>query len=88
MFQTLTSYGITPNKTLNDKFKLPEEITSSKFFPDFIRGLIDGDGHIGVSSIDICLNSPLLADQIQLFFKKFKYCTGFRLTENQGKTCK
>lgn len=88
MFEILSKYGIHPNKTTDDKFKLPDNIVNSEYFKDFVRGIIDGDGNIQVSGIGICFNSPLLAKQVGNFFLKFQHCSGIRLKEFQGKTCK
>jgi hypothetical protein len=88
MFDTFCTYGIVPNKTLNCNFMLPEQWVESPFFKDLIRGLIDGDGHIGKSNLSVCLNSPLLAEQIISYFKTYESYSGFQLLEKTGKTCK
>ena len=88
MFDTFYTYGIVPNKTLNCNFVFPEQWVKSPFFKDLIRGLIDGDGHIGKSNLSVCLNSPLLAEQIISYFKTYENYSGFQLLEKTGKTCK
>lgn len=89
MIDTLLSYDIVPNKTLHYTFKLKSDWIKSPFIYDLIRGLIDGDGHIGKSNIQLCLNSKELANQLSNFFsKRFQNCSSCRITENQGKTCK
>lgn len=89
MIDTLLSYDIIPNKTLHYTFKLKSTWINSPFIYDMIRGLIDGDGHIGKSNIELCLNSKELAYQLSDFFKNnFRSCTSCRIVENQGKTCK
>lgn len=69
MFDTIQSYGILPRKTYRPEFKLPENLIDNALFPHFVRGLIDGDGHVCYKvkgfirggHIQICLNSPLFA---------------------------
>lgn len=87
MYDDLISIGITPNKTLNANFQLPESIVNSKYFRHLIRGLIDGDGHIGKYSIQLCLNSDKFAEQIINYFKRFEHLSSYKLKKYKGKTC-
>ena len=95
MFETLQSYGITPRKTYRPEFELPENLIKSELFPHFIRGLIDGDGYIHYEHnnlirggyIQICLNSPLFAQQIIKYFSNYEFVSKFRLVKYKGKTC-
>lgn len=41
----LATYHIIPNKTYNKDFIFPEKL-QEEFYPDYIRGLFDGDGSI------------------------------------------
>ncbi len=43
-YKFLQEIGLTPNKSLTlDSLKIPD-----KFFPDFLRGYLDGDGNISI----------------------------------------
>lgn len=44
-YDNLNKYGIVPNKTKNT-FHLPYEKIPKKYWKDFLRGLIDGDGWV------------------------------------------
>lgn len=48
MHSDLCSLGIVPNKT----WKLYMPPIPEEFFGDFLRGVIDGDGHVGISYND------------------------------------
>ena len=41
----LSTFHIIPNKTYSDKYDFPE-LLNKEFYPDYIRGLFDGDGCI------------------------------------------
>lgn len=95
MFNTMSSYGITPRKTYNNKFELPKDLISEKLYPHFIRGLIDGDGYIHYKTkdkicggyIELCLNSPLFTLQIMQYFLRYENVTKIKIIKNKGKTC-
>ena len=46
LWETLNSYGCTPNKSLTLQFPDKSIFTNDSFILDFIRGYIDGDGWI------------------------------------------
>lgn len=45
MFEDLSKYGIVPKKTYTT-FNLPIDQIPKEFVPDFLRGMIDGDGQV------------------------------------------
>lgn len=87
MFDDLMAIGVTPHKTLNPEFKLPENIVNSPYFKHIVRGLVDGDGYIGKYSLQICLNSDKFAEQLINYFKQFEKLKSYKLVKVQGKTC-
>ena len=88
MFDTFNKYNIKPKKTYDNYFLLPKYIVQHHLFKHLIRGLIDGDGYVGKSNIQICLNSKYFAKQVLYYFKDYEYFTKYNLREIQGKTCK
>lgn len=75
----LISYGCTPRKslTLSLKKKIPSE-----YYPDFIRGMIDGDGCItiytnkGKSNLTVylCSASKRIIDQVEIMIPNHIVC--------------
>ena len=58
-----TLYNIKPRKTYDADFEFPN--IPKKYERDFIRGFIDGDGHIGKRYFSMVCNSPKFAEQIK-----------------------
>ena len=87
MVDDLINLGIVPNKTKNQTKEDIEKLWDSipeKFLGDFIRGLIDGDGHVNYfiqkrgknesCNIGFCSVNEHLIDKLVTFFKnKFNY---------------
>lgn len=65
MVSDLVSWGITPRKT--HTLKIEREISPS-LIKHFLRGLWDGDGHIGEKQFGLLTASVAFADQIQEWF--------------------
>lgn len=80
-------YGVTPNKTLNDKFKFPNIKNSLK--KHLIRGVFDGDGHYKKGrQFQFCLNSHQFCEDIAIELQNNIEGIKYRIVELQGKTCK
>ena len=85
MFDVLEKYGIHQNKTFENEAVISDEIINSQYFNHFLRGLIDGDGHIDKTSIEIVLNSYKFMYQIMNYLTKYNI-DSFRTIEIKGKT--
>lgn len=97
MINTLENeYGIKPKKTYDINYQFPFEKIDKKFYKDFIRGFIDGDGSISKTDISFTLNSKKFGEQIvQILYndvylpnKEFIYDFKYKITEVNGKTTK
>ena len=61
MVQDLITHGITPNKSKTLKIKN----SFQGFERDFLRGVWDGDGSIGVRRFKVCTASAAFSEQLQ-----------------------
>lgn len=68
--KSLKKFHIIPNKTYSDEFAFPE-LLDIKYYPDFIRGMFDGDGCIkkinGCIQWQIDTSSNDMAEKIKNF---------------------
>lgn len=71
--QWFISHGCTPRKTLTVDFPIVPE----KYIPDFLRGLIDGDGSIGVYYTEIN-NKTYIKKSCQFISASKKLIDGFK----------
>ena len=95
MCETLeVEYGIKPRKTMDIEYEFPFNKIDKKYFRDFIRGFIDGDGTISKEDIRFVFNSKKFAEQIveilrnevYLPNKDVIYDFSYKIDECNGKT--
>ena len=71
--QDLSKYGIVPNKTYSEDYCFPS-LLSKEFYPDYIRGLFDGDGSVKITGVSptfqIDIGKYEIAKKIVAFFKE------------------
>lgn len=71
--QDLALYNIIPNKTYDKNYTFPF-LLEKKYYPDYIRGLFDGDGSIKITNCSISWqidsSSLEIVKIIQLFFQE------------------
>lgn len=74
--EELATYNIVPNKTYDPNYKFPDKL-NEEFYPDYIRGLFDGDGSIKartgckVPVWQIDSSSKQIVEKIQEYLSKF-----------------
>lgn len=76
----LATYNIIPNKTYESSYKFPDKL-KKEFYPDYIRGLFDGDGSIkartgyNVPIWQIDSSSKEIVKKIQEYLNEFNIKT-------------
>lgn len=77
---SLVALGIRQKKSTNEKWceQIPE-----KYIKDYIRGIVDGDGHIELSRMDIC-NSYEVLSKIQEYLIPICYITKGKITDHSN----
>lgn len=70
--KTLVDLEIRQRKSMNEVWcdKIPK-----KYIRDYIRGIVDGDGHIGHNRVDVCSSYKMLK-RIKNYLKKHNIKTG------------
>lgn len=72
----LAKYNIIPNKTYDSRYQFPDKL-NEEFYPDYIRGLFDGDGSVkartgyNVPVWQIDGSSKQIMEKIQEYLNKF-----------------
>lgn len=69
----INKYNICPRKTHDAEFKLPDNVIPDYLWRHFIRGFLDGDGHIDNHNMYFVFTSKPFCDQIMDTFKNFNY---------------
>lgn len=82
MAKTLNSYNITPRKTYDKNFKLPDDLLTDELWWHFIRGFFDGDGHVGDCVVEFVFTAEPFMNQVLKWFEHFNY----RIYHIDGKT--
>lgn len=78
----IEKYKICPRKTHDPNFKLPQTVIPDHLWRHFVRGFMDGDGHIDNHNMYFVFTSRPFCDQIMETFKEFDYT----IYEIEGKT--
>lgn len=73
MAATLKSYNIGPRKTHDKNFKLPDETIRPDLWRHFVRGFMDGDGHLDCNELYFVFTSEPFMQQVMSTFKSFNY---------------
>ena len=76
----INKYNICPRKTHDAEFKLPDNVIPDYLWRHFIRGFLDGDGHIDNHNMYFVFTSKPFCDQIMDTFKNFNY-TVYKIME-------
>lgn len=80
----INKYRVCPRKTHDVNFSLPEGSIPDHLWRHFIRGFMDGDGHLASTCLYFVFTSKPFCEQIMATFKNF----GYTIYEIQGKTLK
>ncbi len=78
--EELATYNIIPNKTYDPEYRFPDKL-KEEFYPDYIRGLFDGDGSIkarkerNYPTWQIDSSSKQIVEKIQTYLNKFNIKT-------------
>lgn len=73
MAKTLAKYNIYPGKTKDQTFFIPQNVIPKNLWRHFVRGFIDGDGHLDEHVLSFVFTSELFMNQIIETFKNFSY---------------
>lgn len=91
----INKYKILPNKTQDIDFEFPFDIIPKKYYRDFIRGFMDGDGSINKTELRFVFTSKKFMNQIitilkEQFINKPDIIVDFSYSINEvnGKTTK
>lgn len=78
----INKYNIGLRKTHDQNFKLPDNTIPDNLWRHFVRGFMDGDGHIDSHNMYFIFTSKLFMNQVAETFKNFNYT----IYELKGKT--